>query len=145
MVKLACMTLPYMHLPFERALEGIARAGYRYVSFGLPHAGKPVSDEEDSTSSERMRELLDRFGLKPVMLVSTGQLAPGEPLERARKRFAFAQALGIDEVLSLGTWGYRSFPHEPLPQEELAVKYEAFAAKFRQLGSLRANTASRLR
>jgi hypothetical protein len=35
--QIACMTLPYSPFPLQRALEGIARAGYRFVAWGTTH------------------------------------------------------------------------------------------------------------
>jgi sugar phosphate isomerase/epimerase len=133
-VKLACMTWPYAAYSFERALAGIAQAGYRYVSFGLPHEGKPAFDDAADGEAARVVRLLERYGLEPVTLVSTDALAPGKPLELARRRLDFARDLGVDELLSLGTWGYVNFPDEPRPAEEMEALNETFAAKYRQIG-----------
>jgi sugar phosphate isomerase/epimerase len=135
MVKLACMTLPYAHVSFERALEGISRAGYRYVAFGLPHQGIEVPEENDGHTVECLNSLFTRYELQPVMLISTNQLAPGQPIARARKRLETAKALGIQEVLSLGTWGYRAFPDEPLPEAEMRLRNDAFVDKFRLIAT----------
>lgn len=135
-VKLACMTLPYIKYSFERSLQGISQAGYKYISFGLPHAGQEVPDEQDPEAVLKLQRLFNRYGVEPVMLVSTNQLAPGQPIERARKRFETAKALGIPELLSLGVWGFQEFPHTPLPQEELEVKYAAFRDRFREVAKL---------
>ena len=35
--QLACMTLPYRSVTFDRALKGIKGAGYRYVALGTTH------------------------------------------------------------------------------------------------------------
>ncbi|CAG7655114.1 sugar phosphate isomerase/epimerase family protein [Paenibacillus allorhizosphaerae] len=134
-IKLACMTWIYHKHPFERALEGIARAGYRYVSFGLPHEGKRAFDDGAQGEAERIAGLLNRYGLQPVTLVSTDVLAPAQPIEQARQRMDFARAIGVEELLSLGTTSYKRFPDEPLTEEEMAPINEAFAAKFRQIGA----------
>ena len=39
--QIACMTLPYAQFPLLRALEGIARAGFRFVVWGSTHAESP--------------------------------------------------------------------------------------------------------
>ncbi|WP_127587679.1 sugar phosphate isomerase/epimerase family protein [Paenibacillus koleovorans] len=135
-IKLACMTLPYMKYPLERALQGISEAGYRYIAFGLPHAGAEAPDEQDPEAVHTLRRLFDRYGVEPVMLVSTNQLAPGQPIERAQKRFETAKALGIPELLCLGVWGYRAFPHEPLPADELQQLNAAFIEKYREVAKL---------
>ncbi|MGV3724488.1 MAG: hypothetical protein ACO1SX_26640, partial [Actinomycetota bacterium] len=35
--QVACMTYVYRAFPLERALQGIARSGYRYVAWGTEH------------------------------------------------------------------------------------------------------------
>lgn len=131
MIKLSCMTWPYAAFSFERALQGIAGAGYRYVAFGLPHEGKQVPETGDDAEAEAIVRQLERFGLKAAMLVGTPWIAPGQPLERAARLFAFARRVGASEIISLGTWGYRHFPDEPLDEGQRAAADEAFAAHFR--------------
>lgn len=131
MVKLASMTLPYAHLSFERALEGIARAGYRYVSFGLPHAGVNWPDEEDAQSVSQLEKLFNSYQLAPVQLVSTQQLAPGQSVERIRARMQTAKELGIQEVLSLGTWDFHKFPDDRKSAEEMEPINRAFVEQFK--------------
>lgn len=136
MVRIACMTIPYMKYSFERALQGISQAGYQHVAFGLPHAGEEVPDPSDPKSSQRVKDLLEKYQLNPVMLISNAQLAPGQSLETAKQRIAFAKELGIEELLSVGVWNYRKFPEEPLPEEEFQRKHEAFVQRFREVGAL---------
>lgn len=133
-VQLACMSWIYNKHPFERALESIAATGYQYVSFGLPHEGKPAFDDTAPGEAERVSALLDRYGLKPVTLVSTDVLSPAQPLERAIARLEFAKAIGVEELLSLGTTSYRKFPDEPKSDEEMKPINDAFADKYRLVG-----------
>jgi len=133
MAKLACMTLPYASFPFERALAGIARTGYKYVAFGLAHAGEEVPDENDERAVSKLEKLFGRYSLQPIMLIGNRQLAPGRPAERVRNYLRTAKALGIEEVLSVGTFGYRQFPDEPLSAEEMEAKNRAFAEQFRMV------------
>lgn len=133
-VKLACMSWIYMKHPFERALESIAATGYKYVSFGLPHEGKPAFEDGVEGEAERISGLLRKYGLKPVSLVSTNVLAPSLPIEKAIERLDFAQAIGVDELLSLGTTSYTRFPDEPKSEEEMKPLNEAFAEKYRRIG-----------
>ena len=44
--KLACMTMVYRGHSFTRALEGIAKAGFKYVAPSRNHQGKDVADVE---------------------------------------------------------------------------------------------------
>ncbi|MBP1996561.1 sugar phosphate isomerase/epimerase family protein [Paenibacillus eucommiae] len=134
MIKLACMSWVYANVSFEQALQRIAQAGYRYVSFGLPHEGKPAFDDSLQGEADRILRLLDRHGLQPLTLVSTDSLAPDQPLALALNRMEFAKALGVQELLSLGTWGYHQFPNEPRSGEEMKIVNDAFDEKFRLLG-----------
>jgi sugar phosphate isomerase/epimerase len=130
------MTLPYMKYSFERSLQGISQAGFRYIAFGLPHAGSDVPDEQDPQAVTKLQRLFDQYGVEPIMLVSTNQLAPGQPIDRVRQRFEIARALGIPELLSLGVWGYQAFPDTPLPEQEIREKSERFAEQFRNVAKL---------
>src|SRR5947208_1213294 len=35
--QLACMTLPYSQFPIGRAIQGIARTGFRHIAWGTTH------------------------------------------------------------------------------------------------------------
>lgn len=133
-IKLACMSWIYCGHSFEQSLASIARAGYRYVSFGLPHQDQPAFDDSAPGEAMRIVRLLERYGLEPVTMVSTDVMAPGQPIELARRRMAFAQAIGVQELLSLGTTSYRSFPDEPIADAEMKPINDEFAAKFREVG-----------
>mgnify|MGYP001305455101 FL=1 len=91
MIKLASMTWQYHEHPFERALEGIARAGFRYVALGLPHQGVDVPNEQDETSTATVKALLEKYELEPVMLIANQQFKPGQPLSRAIGRLEAAK------------------------------------------------------
>lgn len=135
-MKLACMTLPYSKFPFERALEGIARAGYRYVSFGWPHAGADVPDETNDRAVSELQRLFAKYELEPVTLSGYRQFAPGQPLERARRCLQTAKDLGITEVLSAGTWTYRKFPDEPLPEPEQEQLHLQYVEHYKQVAAI---------
>src|SRR6476661_6292685 len=71
--QIACMTLPYAQFSMQRALEGIARAGYRYVAWGTTHieAGvkKPaLAVEAPPADAKRLAARCRDLGLRPVML-----------------------------------------------------------------------------
>lgn len=133
MIQLACMSLPYAAYPFERALEGIAAAGFRFVSFGLAHAGTDVPDENDRDAGAKLKVLFERHRLKPIQLIANAQFAPGQPLERAVKRIQLAQELGIPEILTVGAGGYKRFPDELLPAEEMAQNHRAFVEQYQRI------------
>lgn len=139
MAKLACMTLPYAAHSFERALEGIATAGYKYVSFGLWHLGADVPDENNENAATELKALFNRYGLAPVQLIANKQFSPGEPIERAIQRIRLAQELGIREIITVGAGGYRKFPDEMMSAEEFSPIHQAFVEQYQRIAAAAAN------
>ncbi len=139
MAKLACMTLPYAAHSFERALEGIATAGYKYVSFGLWHLGADVPDESNENAVAELKTLFNRYGLAPVQLIANKQFRPEEPLERAIKRIQLAQELGVREIITVGEGGYKKFPDELMLPEEFEPKHRAFVEQYQRIAEAAAN------
>ncbi|WP_309119391.1 sugar phosphate isomerase/epimerase [Paenibacillus sp.] len=133
MTKIVGLTLPYHDQPFERALEGLVAAGYRYVAFGTAHAGDPVPTEEDPAESARVRALFRSFGLKPEVLFAHSQFHPDLPSGRAVRMLELASELEIPEVNTLGFWGYRTFPDIPLPPDEYEALNDRFVARYQAL------------
>src|SRR5215472_15143108 len=78
--QIACMTLPYQTFPMQRALEGIARAGYRFVAWGTTHMESPgnrrpaLAVDAPPAEAKRLATRCRDMGLQPVMLFSTVQL-----------------------------------------------------------------------
>ena len=74
--QLACMTLPYANFPLERALQGIASAGYRYVAWGTTHQNSPgrkesvIAADAPAAEAKRLAEHCRSMGLEPVMMFS---------------------------------------------------------------------------
>ncbi|MDF2720803.1 MAG: Xylose isomerase-like barrel [Paenibacillus sp.] len=133
MIKLACMTLPYAKFSFERALEGISRAGYRYIAFGHPHEGREYPEENNPESIFSVQALFAKYGLQPILLASNAYFKIDQPLERAIKRLQAAKALGVKEILTVGTQSYRKFPSDPLSEEEMKPLNEAFVERYKRI------------
>lgn len=133
MVRIACMTLPYVKFPFERALEGISRAGYKHLAFGHAHMGTDYPNENDAGSIAALQELFAKYDLEPVLLVSNLQFKLDQPIERALQRLRTAKELGIKELLTIGTQSYRSFPKDPLSADEMKPLNEAFVERFKRV------------
>ncbi|NSW57610.1 MAG: sugar phosphate isomerase/epimerase [Armatimonadetes bacterium] len=118
--KIACMTLPYSELPFSRAVEGIARAGYRYLAFGTTHEGieTPGSYDDDARIGELGRIVRDA-GLEPVMMFQPRAIAltaeGGQDL--FRRRIDQAKLMGVPQILVIGPWEYKSWPDEKHPAD----------------------------
>lgn len=105
------MTLPYSAFPFERALEGIQRAGYRHVAWGVNHrdaagAGRPLLAVDAPAAEARQiaRRCRDR-NLEPVMMFSTVHLEAREAVDAHKRRIEQAAAAGIPFLLTFGKTG----------------------------------------
>lgn len=106
--EMACMTLPYAAFPMERALEGVVKAGYRNVAWGVTHKGSDGRERPamavDAPPSEaaalagRCRDM----GLDPVMMFSTVFLEEAGAAEAHQRRIAQAAAARIPYVLTFG-------------------------------------------
>ncbi|MGH9340378.1 MAG: sugar phosphate isomerase/epimerase family protein [Acidobacteriota bacterium] len=106
--QIACMTLPYANFPLQRALEGIAVAGYRYVAWGTRHveaSGERVPVLEIDAQPAEAKKLGDRcrdLGLAPVMMFSGIYVAADGAVDAHKKRIEQAAAAGISQVLTFG-------------------------------------------
>lgn len=129
MPDLVCLTLPYANYPFERALEGIAAAGFRYIGFGLPHAGVPFPQEQTPAEAERIRALCERYGLRVSLLY--GAQVMREDVTQLCRRVDFARTVGATLLQWVGTWGYVRFPDQPISDEEWAASHRAFVERIR--------------
>jgi sugar phosphate isomerase/epimerase len=104
----ACMTLVYSAFPLERALTGIASAGYRFVAWGTRHkeaAGDPVPMMPEDAPAERAKALGARcrdLGLEPVMMFSAIYPEKPKAVEVLTQRIKQASAAGIGQVLTFG-------------------------------------------
>ena len=106
--QIACMTLPYSQFPLERALEGIKRAGYRYVAWGTTHkqpGGQSAPVMAADAPPDAARELARRCrdtGLEPVLIFSTVYPEADDALPKLRQRIRQASAAKIPQVLTFG-------------------------------------------
>lgn len=102
------MTLPYSAFSFERALEGIVRAGYRYAAWGTSHqdaGGKRVPILPPDAPPKAAAELAARTraaGLEPVMMFSTVNLEDPEAPRLHASRIEQAAAARIPFLLTFG-------------------------------------------
>ena len=115
--QLACMTLPYANFPLERALQGIASAGYRYVAWGTTHQNSPgrkesvIPADAPATEAKRLAEHCRSMGLEPVMMFSEIYVAAPESVRVHTKRIEQAAAAGVPFVLTFGA--VQAGQHEP--------------------------------
>jgi len=106
--QLACMTLPYAEFPLDRALKGIAAAGYKYVAWGTTHQNSPSRKDPviaaDARASEA-RSLASHcrdLGLEPVMMFSQVYVAAADSIKVHTRRIEQAAAAGMPFVLTFG-------------------------------------------
>src|SRR5690348_5841413 len=109
---LACGTLSYRQEPLERALEGIARAGFPAVELGCVcgYCEHIRPEEMDREAVRRLDHQLQRHGLAVVSLaghvdlqyplLGKGPEAADRGFELLRRRADVAEQLGVPIVNS---------------------------------------------
>ena len=101
--QLACMTLPYGAFPLERALTGIAGAGYRFVAWGVNHVSRPVlAVDAPAAEAVRLAARCRDMNLEPVMMFSTVHLEAAGALDAHLRRIEQAAAAKIPFLLTFG-------------------------------------------
>jgi sugar phosphate isomerase/epimerase len=124
--QIACMTLPYSAFSWERALQGIQRAGYRYVAWGTTHRDQPIIGPESPPSRAKELAMQCRdHGLAPVMMFSMVYPEHRDAIQIFRSRIDQAEAAGIGQVL---TFGHTEGGHR-----------ELWTKRFKELGPMAAD------
>lgn len=106
--QVACMTLPYSAYPLERALTGIAGAGYKYVAWGVNHRGtdgvsRPaMAADAPAAEAARLAGRCRDLGLTPVMMFATVHLEAANALPVHLRRIEQAAAARIPFLLTFG-------------------------------------------
>lgn len=104
----ACMTLPYARFPFERALKGIAAAGFKYVAWGITHEASPGGREPviaagaPPAQATRIAEQCRAQNLEPVMMFADIYVDAPESVKVHTRRIEQAAAAKIPFVLTFG-------------------------------------------
>ncbi len=108
---LGAMTLPYARWSFDRALEGIAGAGFRHVGLRPGHADGPLLGERPSTQEyAALRRRIEGHGLTPALLFASR--GAGDPAERLRDDVDTIAELGIPHLLVIPVSPAPKFPKE---------------------------------
>jgi len=98
--QLGAMTLPYLRWPFDRALEGIARAGFRVVGIRPGHGDAPLLPENPTAADFRtLRRRVDRHGLTSVLMFAQ-RGSDGWPVDLCKDVEIVAQ-LGMPFLLDI--------------------------------------------
>lgn len=102
--QICCMTLAYQAFPFERALKGIAAAGYRYVAWGPSHmkANTLPLDAPASMGAELAAKTRDH-GLEPLLTFAVHYPEKPDAVDVYRRRIAQTAAAKIPYLLSFGS------------------------------------------
>ena len=127
-MRIGCFTLPYRKFPFERALEGIATAGFKYVGIWPNHQEDPIFLPEPG-QEERVaaaRKEAEAAGLKATVLFGNHAPLNDEELATFLIKIEHAAALGCDELLAWGPWPWKTFLEEKRPDDEWNADVDAF-------------------
>jgi sugar phosphate isomerase/epimerase len=106
--QLACMTLPYAQFPLQRALEGIAGSGFRFVVWGTNHLESSgerkalLAVEAPPAEAKHLAGRCRDTGLEPVMMFSTVQLEAPDATVAHLRRIDQAAAVGMPFLLTFG-------------------------------------------
>jgi sugar phosphate isomerase/epimerase len=113
---LGCQTLPYAAHPLARALEGIRKAGYRYVMLNQVHAGQPAFTPALSPAARtELRARLRDAGLTPFMsfLGRSADIRQPGALKAWQDEMDLNVEFGIRIAVTAGPWYYATFPNVP--------------------------------
>jgi sugar phosphate isomerase/epimerase len=139
--RLGCQTLPYRNQALPRAIEGIRKAGYRYVQVYHMHAGRLVfAPETPRAELDDLRQRLKDAGLDMFcgFVGLRGDLRKPENFTLYLKELDLAREFGVRTVVGIGPGYYTKFPGMPkrasdwerevaefLPALERAVRHAA--------------------
>lgn len=134
--KLACMTMVYRGHSFTRALEGIAKAGFKYVAPSRNHQGKDVfvATMSSSARAELKRQMSDQ-GLQPVMTLGGFNADLGKPdgLKKYAEELDLCADFDIRVMVGGGPWYYQKWPNLPKRDLDFQKEIAAFYASLEQL------------
>jgi sugar phosphate isomerase/epimerase len=121
-VELGAQTLPYRAYPFERALEGIAGCGFKYVGIWNDHDDATVIPPEASAADiDAVRRQIERFGLIPRMAFRFRDQS-SDPTAQLRRTIEVAGGLGIPFVISAGPSPYARRAFEARKRDMLFLR-----------------------
>ena len=101
--QIACMTLPYSGFPFERALKGIASAGYKYVAWGTTHQRQPIlAIDAPAAQAKDVASRTRDAGLEAVMMFANISVEDPNAVAGHTRRIEQAAAAGLPFVLTFG-------------------------------------------
>src|SRR5262249_44653719 len=123
--QIACMTLPYGAFPVERGIEGIAKAGYKYMAFGSRHQGEDTISPDAPPA--KVRDLARRardLGTEPLLMFGVHYVEKDDAVDVYKRRVEQAAAGRIPYVLAFGS------PSDP------PTDYSVWIRHLKQIGPL---------
>lgn len=127
--QLGAMTIPYARWSFDRALEGIASAGLRYVGISHGTSDGPILPDVPALSDFRaVRQRVERHGLTPALMFA--RRPSGDPAESLRRDVDVVAELGIPFLLQIPVSPSPSFSEKRIGE---MVWFERVEAWFRFL------------
>ena len=119
-IVLACNTLNYAAFSFTRALDGIARAGFKFVGLGATHENKrycsgTMTDAEVRATASQIAER----GLSVnSCLCFEVHLGPDDSIAKFKRELDVLAALNCRRAIIGGPWYYKKWPTEIHAPEE---------------------------
>lgn len=118
--RLAASTNSYHSYTLEEALDGISRAGFTSVELtSVPGWTEHVLRDGDDAEVERVKGLLENYGLTAVSFSGHSDLVTDEGVEQFRKVLGLAGKLGISKVTT-STGGHDASSAGTLEEQRVA-------------------------
>lgn len=143
-VELACSLLNYSAHPFQRGLEGIAQAGYQFISLGGEHpvaAGstekhRPFHARLTAAELQALKQQIAAAGLQTKSGIIGLEIHLEEPggADLYRREIDHFAELGCKQIVGLGPWYYKKWPTEIFAPEvwrEACERYYKLLDEFR--------------
>ena len=113
--RLGCMTSVYGRQPMTRALEGIRKAGFRYIGPGRSHPDLPFSAAAGADVRAQLKRLFADYGLRPIMSLGGFGGEPHRPggLDKYLAELDLCKEFDIPVMVGGGPWYYDKFPTVP--------------------------------
>jgi sugar phosphate isomerase/epimerase len=105
--QIGCMTLPYSPFPLQQALEGLVKAGCRYIGWGTTHmeGGErtPVmAPDAPASEAKALAQRCRDLGLEPVMMFTGIYVEAPESIKVHTQRIKQAEVAGIPFIITFG-------------------------------------------
>jgi len=130
-IELACSTLNYAAFPFQRALAGIRRAGYDYISFGTAHDGVHIPNPEmtDAEIADLGKQIEDHgLQARSGLIGHTVRVEAEGGVDAFLRELDQFKALGCRRLVTAGPWYYAKWPNELKPPDQWQADCDAWYA-----------------